>query len=84
MDKIVQREESSLGAQIRSLGSPDIQGESRDRREVQKTHNEQQGREEDIQWRSEEGQVCSVQTRCESMETCWLIWIQEMSGDLRS
>ena len=41
MDKIAQREESSLGAQIRSLGSPDIQGESRERREVQKTHNEQ-------------------------------------------
>ena len=84
MDKIAQREESSLGAQIISLGSPDIQGESRERREVQKTHNEQQGREKEIQWRPEEGQVCSVQTRYESMEICWLIWIQETSGDLRS
>ena len=78
MDKIAQREESSLGAKIRSLGSPDIQGESRERREVQKIHNEQQGREEEIQSRPEEDS--SVQ--CKQDVNPWKLLVDLESGDV--
>ena len=54
MDNIAKREGSILGAKIRSLGKALYSKRSRERREVQKTHNEQQGLEEEIQWRPKE------------------------------
>ena len=49
MDNIAKREGNILGAKIRSLGKALYSERSRERREVQKTHNEQQGLEEEIQ-----------------------------------